>query len=53
MASIILREKPWCDTLGVIAWGMFVDVRGSNYLKKGLNYVLAVGRAFRAMYMLP
>ncbi|MEM4430388.1 MAG: hypothetical protein QXM08_04430 [Thermofilaceae archaeon] len=52
VASIILRESSWCDTLGVIAWGRFVDVRGSSYLRKGLNYVLAVGRAFRAMYML-
>ncbi|MEM4429602.1 MAG: hypothetical protein QXM08_00380 [Thermofilaceae archaeon] len=53
VADIILNEAMWCDAFGAIAWGSFINARSSEYLKKGLNYVLAIGRAFRALYMLP
>ncbi|MEM1528208.1 MAG: hypothetical protein QXZ48_04230 [Zestosphaera sp.] len=50
ISGIILDEKLWCDTLGVIAMGRFTDVRGSDYMYKGVHHVRRVGKAFRALY---
>ena len=50
VSGIILGEKLWCDTLGVIVMGRFTNVRGNDYMNKGVHYIKRVGKAFRALY---